>query len=183
MASRHWILIIIKRIRRTGKINSIFENIQLIQILLIMAAIAAAIILLIILIRDRLPVPVRIESRIRRRRYMSQEDFFRSWARYKNDFPGCYVVLIYDKRLVFNPMNYDDIYVGQSVNVRKRVFSHLKGHGNGDVYYGLRSGCKIYVIITKCSRKKLNRTEKELIGHFNATSSLNMTRGGSARRK
>ena len=152
------------------------------EILLIIAALTAAIILILLLKKALQPLPKRIESKIRRRKYMSQEDFFRSWQEDKKDFPGCYVVLIYDKRIVFNPMNYDDIYVGQSVNVRKRVFSHLKGHGNGDVYYGLRSGCRIFVIIAKCSRRKLNRNEKELISYFNATSSLNMTGGGSARR-
>ena len=104
------------------------------------------------------------------------------WQQNKKDYPGCYAVLIYDKKLILNSMNYDDIYVGQSVNVRRRVFSHLMGHGNGDVYYGLKSGCKVYVIIVKCRRKKLNQAEKELIEYFDATSSLNVTRGGSARR-
>ena len=55
-------------------------------------------------------------------------------------------------------------------------------HQNGNVYYGLKSGCRVYVIIQKCSRKKLNRAEKELIGYFNATASLNMTRGGAPKR-
>lgn len=151
-------------------------------IILILAAILAAIILLLVIRRLTRPLPEKIESMIRRRKYMSQEDFFKSWEQDKKDFPGCYVVLIYDKRLIFKPMNYDDIYVGQSVNVRRRVFSHLKGHGNGNVYYGLRSGCRIYVLIRKCSKKKLNRNEKALIEYFDATSSLNMTRGGGARR-
>ena len=113
---------------------------------------------------------------------MSREEFLYSWKTNKDDHPGCYVVLIYDKKLIVNPMNYDDIYIGQSVNVRQRVFSHFKGHGNGDVYYGLKSGCKVYVVIEKCSRKKLNKAEKELIEYFDATASLNVTRGGSARR-
>ena len=151
-------------------------------LILITAVLAAAVILMLIIRNVFKPLPERVERRIRRKKYMSQEDFFRSWQEDKKDYPGCYVVLIYDKRLIFNPMNYDDIYVGQSVNVRRRVFSHLKGHGNGNVYYGLRSGCRVYVIITKCSRKKLNSREKELIEYFNATASLNMTRGGSARR-
>ena len=153
------------------------------EILIIAAAVLAAAILLFIILRAARPVTKKVESAIRRKKYVSQEKFMKSWQEDKKDFPGCYVVLIYDKRLVINPMNYDDIYVGQSVNVRRRVFSHLKGHGNGDVYYGLRSGCKVYVIIIKCSRKRLNIREKELIEYFNATSSLNMTRGGSARRK
>ena len=139
-------------------------------------------ILLILTIRACRPLPKKIESMIRRKQYMSQEEFFESWKENKDDFPGCYVILIYDKTLIFNPMNYDDIYVGQSVNVRKRVFSHLMGHGNGNVYYGLKSGCKVFVIIRKCRKKKLNQAEIELIDHFQATSSLNMTRGGAARR-
>ena len=105
-----------------------------------------------------------------------------SWKEDKNDFPGCYVVLIYDRKLIINPMNYDEIYVGQSIHVRHRVFSHLMGHGNGNVYYGLKSGCKVFVIIQKCNKKKLNQAEKELIGYFNATASLNRTRGGAAKR-
>lgn len=128
------------------------------------------------------PLPKRIASRIRRKQYVSQEDFFISWKQSKKDFPGCYVILIYDKKLILNPMHYDDIYVGQSVNVRRRVFSHLMGHGNGNVYYGLKSGCRIYVLIARCRKKKLNQSEKELIQYFNATNSLNMTRGGAPRR-
>lgn len=146
---------------------------------------AAGIVLVIVvgcLIRAFTPLPKRIEKMIRKKQFVSQEDFFASWKESKEDFPGCYVILIYDKKLIFNSMNYDDIYVGQSVNVRKRVFSHLMGHGNGNVYYGLKSGCKVYVIIAKCKRKKLNVYERELIEYFHATMSLNMTKGGAAKR-
>ncbi len=139
-------------------------------------------ILLILIFRSCRPLPKKIESLIRRKQYMSQEAFLDSWKEDKSDFPGCYVILIYDKTLIINPMNYDEIYVGQSVNVRKRVFSHLSGRGNGNVYYGLKSGCKIFVIIQKCRKKKLNRAEIELIEYFQATSSLNMTRGGAVKR-
>lgn len=128
------------------------------------------------------PLPIKIAARIRRRKYIRMERFLQTWQQDKKDFPGCYVILIYDKKLVLNPMHYDDIYIGQSVHVRSRVFHHLKGHGNGEVYYGLRSGCKVYILIAKCRKKKLNQTEKELISYFDATSSINMTRGGSARR-
>lgn len=152
---------------------------------IILPAAAALLILVLIIVIARLarPLPKKIEARIRHRNYMSMGQFFDSWHESKEDFPGCYVILIYDKKLILNPMNYDDIYVGQSVNVRRRVFSHLMGHGNGNVYFGLKSGCKVYIIISKCSRKKLNKAEKDLIAYFNATSSLNMTRGGSPKRK
>ncbi|MBQ9031619.1 MAG: GIY-YIG nuclease family protein [Parasporobacterium sp.] len=146
------------------------------------AAAVLLLFLLILIIRRARSLPKKIASKIRRRKYISMENFLDSWHESKEDFPGCYVILIYDKRLIVNPMNYDDIYVGQSVNVRHRVFSHLMGHGNGNVYYGLKSGCRVYLIICKLRRRKLNRAEKELIDYFHATSSLNMTRGGSARR-
>ena len=146
----------------------------------IVAAAAVAVVIVILLIRSLTrPLSQKIEKKIRRKEYISKEEFFVSWKENKEDYPGCYVILIYDKKLILNPMHYDDIYVGQSVNVRKRVFSHLMGHGNGNVYYGLKSGCRVYVIIIKCRRKKLNQAEKELIDYFDATASLNMTRGGA----
>ena len=152
-------------------------------IILPAAAVVLILVLLFIVIRLMRHLPKKIASMIRRRKYVSMGQFFDSWHRSKDDFPGCYVILIYDKKLIVNPMHYDEIYVGQSVNVRHRVFSHLMGHGNGNVYFGLKSGCKVYVLIRRCSRKKLNKAEKELIEYFNATSSLNRTRGGAPKRK
>jgi len=128
------------------------------------------------------PLPKKMAARIRRRRYIRMERFLETWQQDKKDYPGCYIILIYNKKLILNPMHYDDIYIGQSVHVRSRVFHHLKGHGNGEVYYGLRSGCKVYILIQKCRKKRLNQAEKELIAYFDATASINMTRGGSARR-
>ncbi len=139
-------------------------------------------VLVLIIIHACRPLPKKIEAKIKRKEYVRMEDFFESWKEDKRDFPGCYVVLIYDRKIILNPMNYDDIYVGQSIHVRHRVFSHLKGHGNGDVYYGLKSGCRVYIVIQKCRKKKLNLAEKELISYFRATDSLNMTRGGAVQR-
>ena len=150
------------------------------------AIIAAALLVLTaaaaLIVHYSRPLPRRMASRIRRRRYIRMEQFLETWQQDKKDFPGCYIILIYNKKLILNPMHYDDIYIGQSVHVRQRVFHHLKGHGNGEVYYGLRSGCKVYILIEKCRPKKLNQYEKELIAYFDATSSINMTTGGSARR-
>ena len=149
---------------------------------LIGAGVLAAVLFVLLLIHVCRPLCKRMETKIRKRRYVRIEDFLESWNRDKSDFPGCYIMLIYDRKLILNPLHYDDIYVGQSVNVRKRVFSHVMGRGNGNVYYGLKSGCKVYVLIEKCSRRKLNRNEIDLIHYFKATNSLNMTRGGAARR-
>ncbi len=141
------------------------------------------ILILIIVISNSLkPITVKVENKIKNKKYISQDEFLKSWDRDKSDYPGCYVILSYNKKLIFNPMNYDEIYIGQSGNVRKRVFNHLMGHGNGDVYFEKKSGCKIYIVIQKCSKKKLNTSEIDLIEHFEATDSLNVTRGGSARR-
>lgn len=139
-------------------------------------------ILIIVIANATKPITVKVEKKIKSKNYISQDEFFKLWEKDKSDYPGCYVILIYDKKLIINPMNYDEIYIGQSVNVRKRIFNHLMGHGNGDVYYGLKSGCKIYIVIQKCSKKKLNESEIDLIEYFEATDSLNVTRGGSARR-
>lgn len=136
----------------------------------------------VIIIRLTRPLPKKMASRIRHRRYISLPSFLESWRQNKEDHPGCYIILIYNKKLIVNPMHYDDIYIGQSVHVRRRVFHHIRGHGNGEVYYGLRSGCRICILITKCRKKKLNQYEKELIEFFDATSSINMTTGGSAHR-
>lgn len=146
------------------------------------AGILVLLILIVLIIRACRPMPKRIAEKIRRKAYISAEDFLEQWKVDKQDFPGCYVMLIYDKKLIFNPMNYDDIYVGQSLNVRKRVFSHICGRGNGNVYYGLKSGCRVYVIIEKCRKKKLNAAEIDLIRYFKSTDSLNKTKGGAARR-
>ena len=143
---------------------------------------AVVVILLIIIVKLTRPFPKKIEDRIRKKDFLEREEFLASWKESKEDHPGCYLILIYDKKLIFNPMHYDAVYIGQSVNVRKRVFSHFSGRGNGEVYYGLKSGCRVFVLIAKCSRKKLNRREKELIAYFDATGSLNMTRGGAASR-
>ena len=139
-------------------------------------------ILIIALSNATKPITIKVEKKIKKKKYISKEDFFKSWERDKSDYPGCYVILIYDKKLIINPMNYDEIYVGQSVNVRKRIFNHLMGHGNGDVYYGLKSGCRVYIVIQKCSKKKLNENEIDLIEYFEATDSLNVTKGGSTKR-
>lgn len=151
-------------------------------ILIAAAAIAVLLLIILILVHAARPLPKKMAARIRRRKYVSISRFLESWQQNKDDFPGCYIILIYDKKLILNPMHYDDIYIGQSVHVRRRVFHHLKGHGNGEVYYGLRSGCKVCILIAKCRRSKLNLYEKELISYFNATSSINMTSGGSAER-
>ena len=121
------------------------------------------------------------------------EDFERNWIVHKRgrkgvsgykyqDEPGCYVILIFPHKVTDgNFKNYRDVYIGQSINICKRVHSHFTGKGNGNVYADIRYGKEVYVQLVPCHKQNMNSKEKRLINAFNATQSYNMTRGGSRR--
>lgn len=97
-----------------------------------------------------------------------------------NDTSGCYVIMIFDHLVRNNKFNnYENIYIGQSVNVCQRVHNHFNGKGKGDVYADIKYGKEAYVRIVPCHKKDMNSLEKELIKAFNATNSYNSTKGGS----
>ena len=97
------------------------------------------------------------------------------------DGPGCYVIVIHRSPVTGgNYKNYENIYIGQSINVCQRVHNHFNGKGNGDIYADIRNGKWVYVQFIRCPQEELNRREKELIAAFNATTSYNRTKGGSA---
>ena len=113
-----------------------------------------------------------------------KNEFLENWDEYrKNDTSGCYVITIYRRKPLRSTANktnrYNDVYVGQSVNIYKRVFNHLTGHGNGDVYADVKYGCHVYVKFVPCPAEQLNKYEKWLINHFDATTSYNRTKGGA----
>lgn len=117
--------------------------------------------------------------------FISADRFVRDYqTRYASDgSPGCYVILVFDEPVRNDSWSeYSRSYVGQSVSVYKRVYGHLTGKGNGDVYADFRDGKNVYVSIVKCSRAELNSKEKELIAAFDSGRSYNRTSGGSARR-
>lgn len=99
----------------------------------------------------------------------------------KNDFPGCYVIMVY-KRKPTDKMEYENIYIGQSIHVYQRVQQHLKGHGNRNVYQSWKNGREVYITFIYCNKKKLNVLEKRLIRIFHATDSFNVQKGGAKRR-
>lgn len=84
------------------------------------------------------------EQEERRRNVMSSipvsaQDFLANWriggsnsgrGYYAIDSPGCYVILINAVPLANGDVTYDDVYVGQSIHVCRRVRQHLTGHGN-----------------------------------------------------
>jgi len=101
-----------------------------------------------------------------------------------NDGPGCYVILVFDEDNDSDDLNdYDDVYVGQSVNVCKRVHNHFTGKGNGNIFADIRAGRDVYVGITRCDETELNDMEIDLIRAFHATTSYNNTKGGGTRRE
>ena len=99
-----------------------------------------------------------------------------------NDFSGCYVILIFEKPVRGKRFSgWENIYVGQSVNVCQRVHNHFTGKGKGDVYADIKYGKFAYVRIIPVKQKRLNDMETALIEAFSATESYNKTKGGAKR--
>jgi hypothetical protein len=133
----------------------------------------------------------KLKNSILNREFISSEYFEKNWIAVKSgnkgtmgykyiDQPGCYVILIFNQKVIDNRFsNYNNIYIGQSVNMCKRVHSHFNGKGNGDIYADIKYRKYAYVQLNPCSRDGLNDLEKDLIRVFNATSSYNRTRGGA----
>lgn len=157
-------------------------------------AVAAALIILLVLLvaahNTRGAVNARLRRKMRRGGFMHYTKFEENWiidrkdgaqAGYKyNDRPGCYIIMIFDKPVRGKRFtNYENIYIGQSVNVCQRVHNHFNGKGKGDVYADIKYGKQAYVRIVPCKAKRLNEMETALIEAFGATDSYNKTRGGA----
>ncbi|MBQ9947254.1 MAG: GIY-YIG nuclease family protein [Oscillospiraceae bacterium] len=161
------------------------------QHIYIVAGALVLLMLLFVLIRNRRKITnSRLRRKIRSGKFIHYTEFEENWITedsegnqtgYKyNDFSGCYVIMIFEKKVHFNRFkNYDNIYIGQSVNVCQRVHNHFSGKGKGDVYADIKYGMEAYVRIIPCKVKKLNDMEKKLIEAFNATESYNKTKGGA----
>ena len=131
----------------------------------------------------------RLRRKVRRGGFISSTDFEKNWiisggetpVGYKYaDFSGCYVIMIFaspvrGKRFY----NYENIYIGQSVNVCQRVHNHFNGKGKGDIYADIKYGKYAYVRIVPVKAKRLNDMETALIDAFSATDSYNKTKGGA----
>ena len=92
-------------------------------LLMLLALLAAA--------RSKKATNARLRRRIRRGEFLHYTEFEENWivkdapvpTGYKyNDFPGCYVIMIFDKPVHGRRFtNYENIYIGQSVTVCARV--------------------------------------------------------------
>ena len=112
--------------------------------------------------------------------WITEMDGRKCIAGYKaHEFSGCYVILIFEEPVTDGCyLGYDDIYIGQSVNITKRVHQHFSGKGNGDVYADIKYGKSVYVLLIPCEREEMNDLEKALISEFESTDSYNATAGG-----
>ena len=157
---------------------------------ILVIALCLLVLLLVIVRNSRKVTNARLRRKIRSGKFIHYTDFEDNWrtadengnrAGYKyNDFSGCYVIMLFKRKVHFGRFrNYENIYVGQSVNVCQRVHNHFCGKGKGDVYADIKYGMEAYVRIIPCKVKKLNKTEKRLIEAFNATESYNRTKGGA----
>lgn len=160
-----------------------------------LAALAACIALLIATLIYQTRKRRKIRESIFDGHFLPEKTFERNWivggsrgkkglTGYKyEDGPGCYVILIFNHPVADNDYaNYDDVYIGQSVNVCKRVHNHFNGKGNGDVYADVRNGKYAYVQFQRCQKSQMNALEKSLIDAFHATASYNNTKGGGTAR-
>ncbi|MGN0687013.1 MAG: hypothetical protein ACI4KA_02775 [Oscillospiraceae bacterium] len=158
--------------------------------MVLLAVLCVLVIAYIFAANSRRAVNARLRRRIRSGKFIHYTEFEENWrisdesgsrTGYKyNDFPGCYIIMIFEKKVHFRRFRgYDNIYIGQSVNVCQRVHNHFCGKGKGDVYADIKYGMQAYVRIIPCKVKKLNKTEKRLIEAFNATDSYNKTKGGA----
>ena len=130
----------------------------------------------------------RLRRRVKRGGFTYWEKFEDDWIvsekdrvglKY-SDYSGCYVILIFEKPVRGRRFSgWENIYVGQSVNVCQRVHNHFNGKGNGNVYADIKYGKFAYVRLIPVKPKRLNDMETALIEAFSATKSYNKTKGGA----
>ncbi|MDE7088223.1 MAG: GIY-YIG nuclease family protein [Malacoplasma sp.] len=77
----------------------------------------------------------------------------------KYDRSGVYVIFNKNSKMY---------YVGQSINLIKRVNNHFTGKGNGDVYADYKYGAEFEITLIPCSHQDLNKVERHYIEIFNA---------------
>ncbi len=141
---------------------------------ILLITIAAIVVLLVLIIRivrknkkkawikqQRDEVMERAESYYQRKQCFTANEFLDFYNKTKQqnikissiDGPGIYIFSIGTR----------PIYIGQSINVFKRVNSHLIGGGNGDIYHEYKSGANLRIQIIKCHHDKLNELESYYI--------------------
>ena len=97
------------------------------------------------------------------------------------EISGCYVFLVYNNLKDVEKHKFAHVYVGQSVDLNKRIKTHLSGNGCKEIYWDIRKQKIVKVKLAKVPVMKLDKKEKQLIKLYNAYHSrkgYNKTRGG-----
>ena len=134
-------------------------------------------IFVLVIVGILVPVGETVTSAVTRRRVLRGQWHSPNWLGEFQRRPGCYVIVIYNDNGVM-----DNLYVGQSVDVRRRIKEHITGHGNKRVYQDVLQKKQIRIFPVYCKEKQLNRLEKKLIRVFRARKSYNIQRGGAKKR-
>ncbi len=107
---------------------------------------------------------------------ITPEQFFDLKKTVKGDIVGVYVIYNADKKMY---------YVGQAKRLYFRVWQHLTGHGNGDVYADYKYGNRFiirFVTLNESGCNDLDMLERNLIQYYNAfTTGYNKTVGNGYR--
>ena len=129
--------------------------------------------------------------------FISRSDFEKNWICNEKDANGktvkkgykytssngCYVIFVYHQPAEkCGYRNYDDVYVGQSLDINHRVHAHFRCMGNDSVASAIQRGKFLYVRLLPCIARDMNKCEKRYIKALNAIYSYNRTRGGGQRR-
>ena len=116
---------------------------------------------------------------LKEKEFISVSEFGKLYSKGKIlEDSGIYIFLIYDGKND-RKEDFKGVYVGQSIHVAKRLYTHLHGNGNHGVHRAITQGKYVCFCIIPCPKKNLNQLEKRYIAAFNATNSLNKTRGGA----
>ena len=86
-------------------------------------------IFVLVIVGILVPVGETVTSAVTRRRVLRGQWHSPNWLGEFQRRPGCYVIVIYNDNGVM-----ENLYVGQSVDVRRRIKEHITGHGNKRVY-------------------------------------------------
>lgn len=148
-------------------------------VICIILSIAIAIILMVI---DTMKTK-RIESILLSGQFIDAETFLkvRKEKTYTSKQSYHSTIIKYAGIYILENTDKNKHYVGQSKDVFSRVFAHLSGRGNGDVYADFKYGDNFKVIILPLNNSEfnnLNDMERAFIDYFNASQSgYNKTRG------
>ena len=98
-------------------------------------------------------------------KYETTDSFKSKYQKMKGNLKN----LDYSGIYVLKNLTNDYYYVGQSVNVFKRVNQHFSGKGNGNVYADYKYGQDFQINIIPVEKFRLNEIERQLIKILNAS--------------